>query len=78
MPIYEYICEKCHHKFEVLIRGKEKPACPKCQGRKLNKLFSTFAAMSSHKEALGCTGRSPYCPEGPCAGGGSCPMSMGQ
>jgi len=77
MPIYEYICETCHHKFEVLIRGKERPACPKCHGHKLNKLFSTFAALSS-KEAPACASRTPYCPQGPCSGGGTCPAGMGK
>jgi putative FmdB family regulatory protein len=31
MPTYEYICEKCHHKFEVFQRITEPPleTCPK-------------------------------------------------
>ena len=68
MPIYEYICQKCNYKFEKLIRGKEKPACPKCKGQKLTKLFSTFAATSPVKEeGCSCENRSPSCPEGPCS-----------
>jgi putative FmdB family regulatory protein len=30
MPIYEYVCTKCGHAFEELIRGDEKPVCPSC------------------------------------------------
>ena len=78
MPIYEYICENCRHKFQILIRGKESPACPKCHGQKLNKLFSTFSALSSSKKASACESRTPYCPQGACPGGGTCPMGMGK
>ena len=35
MPLYEYSCEKCSRKVELLIRGDEKPACPHCQSTKL-------------------------------------------
>lgn len=77
MPIYEYHCQKCNYKFEKLIRGKERPACPKCQGQKLIKLFSTFATASSAREETGsCENRTPSCPEGPCSPD-SCPTSGG-
>lgn len=72
MPIYEYKCQKCNYKFEQLIRGKEKPSCPKCRGQKLTKLFSSFATANSSKEAAICENRTPYCPGGPCSPD-SCP-----
>jgi DNA-directed RNA polymerase subunit RPC12/RpoP len=31
MPLYEYSCQKCSYKIELLIRGDEKPVCPHCQ-----------------------------------------------
>jgi putative FmdB family regulatory protein len=33
MPIYEYECDHCHHRFEVRQGFKDKPQakCPKCQ-----------------------------------------------
>jgi putative FmdB family regulatory protein len=33
MPIYEYECDRCHHRFEVRQGFKDKPQakCPKCQ-----------------------------------------------
>ncbi|MBC7363915.1 MAG: zinc ribbon domain-containing protein [Candidatus Aminicenantes bacterium] len=44
MPIYEYICLKCQHKFEyVILPGKEvKISCPKCQSSEVKKLISAF------------------------------------
>lgn len=35
MPMYEYRCKKCEHKFEKLLRHSEREepqACPKCEG----------------------------------------------
>lgn len=49
MPLYEYVCRSCSKRFEALVFGKEKPACPKCHGGDLEKLFSTFAAHGTEK-----------------------------
>ena len=36
MPLYEYICRKCHNKFDEVLTIKERETkqvhCPKCQG----------------------------------------------
>jgi putative FmdB family regulatory protein len=74
MPIYEYVCRKCRHAFEVLVRGNEQPECPQCGDRKLDKLLSVSAAHSaSHPElppcgADGCPARGGMgtCDWGPC------------
>jgi putative FmdB family regulatory protein len=44
MPIYEYVCQDCRRKTEVLQRLNEKPLriCPHCGGR-LKKAFSAPA-----------------------------------
>jgi putative FmdB family regulatory protein len=44
MPIYEYVCGKCHRKTEVIQRMNEAPlkVCPHCGG-KLKKAFSAPA-----------------------------------
>ena len=44
MPLYEYVCQKCKRKTEVLQRMKERPLriCPHCGG-KLKKAFSAPA-----------------------------------
>jgi putative FmdB family regulatory protein len=52
MPIYEYVCRKCRHEFEVLLRGDEQPECPKCGDRKLDKLLSVSAAHVASSTAL--------------------------
>lgn len=41
VPIYEYECEKCQHRFEVLQKFNERPLkkCAKCSGR-VHKLLS--------------------------------------
>lgn len=49
MPIYEYKCKGCGNKFEKLVRGHEKVACPKCGKSRLDKLFSVFGVKSGEK-----------------------------
>lgn len=46
MPIYEYICSRCGHRFEALVFGTKVPDCPRCGSSKLEKLFSAFAVGS--------------------------------
>ena len=52
MPIYEYACEKCGNEFELLVRGKEKAACPKCKSVKLERKLSLPAIKSETTHAL--------------------------
>ncbi len=49
MPIFEYRCRSCGHKFEKLVRGNEKVACPECGKGRLEKLFSVFGTKSGDK-----------------------------
>ncbi len=62
MPLYEYRCEKCGHRFEVLQRlgeGAGGLACPACGWEEVAKLHSTFAAASAGGSAdvgAGCGG----------------------
>jgi len=46
MPIFEYRCEACGHRFELLVFGSEKPACPKCSSKRIEKLLSGFAVSA--------------------------------
>jgi len=41
MPVYEYICATCNHKFDYYhkIQNEDPPGCPKC-GNKVKKIFS--------------------------------------
>ena len=46
MPIYEYVCPKCRHKFSVLARapkGDAPPACPRCRCAETSRVFSVFS-----------------------------------
>ena len=63
MPIFEYICKECDHRFEALVYGKEKAECPKCHARKLAPQLSVFAVSASSAKSA-----SPS-PRGAC---GSC------
>jgi putative FmdB family regulatory protein len=44
MPLYEYECESCHHRFEKIQKFSDPPeeVCPKCGGR-VRKLLSSPA-----------------------------------
>lgn len=60
MPIYEYICQKCRHKFSILVRstGDAGNACPRCRSEETRRLFSTFSVRSKtdkeiYEEILG-------------------------
>jgi len=50
MPLYEYRCEACEHQFEILQRLGETGdglSCPECGVKRLEKMFSTFAAAAT-------------------------------
>jgi putative FmdB family regulatory protein len=54
MPIYEYCCEKCGKEFETLVMGsKDKPACPKCGGKKVKRMLSCFSTQDGISPASG-------------------------
>jgi putative FmdB family regulatory protein len=56
MPLYEYKCRACGHRFEELVRLGEVPECPRCQDAAPERLFSTSAGVSterSRKRAAG-------------------------
>jgi putative FmdB family regulatory protein len=46
MPIYQYACRRCAHRFEQLVTASRSPACPACQGDDLERLLSVFAVAS--------------------------------
>lgn len=50
MPIYEYQCAVCHHRFSVLQRigeGSEHLVCEQCGTPKPVKQFSAFASIGN-------------------------------
>jgi putative FmdB family regulatory protein len=46
MPIYEYDCRACGHRFEQLVLAGTIPTCPACEGRELERVVSMFAVSS--------------------------------
>lgn len=65
MPIFEYRCEECGHRFDAFFRqaedaDKEQLVCAKCGSAKVRKLFSVIGLGGTDKgrEASGCATRS--------------------
>jgi putative FmdB family regulatory protein len=80
MPIYEYACTVCGHRFEELQEMKDAPkeSCPQC-GKPVRRLMSTAVPISGkggsgHVHHGGCCGGSGQCGGGmpSCPGGGCC------
>jgi putative FmdB family regulatory protein len=49
MPIYEYKCQECTNKFELLRsfgRADDAAQCPRCQSDNARRLVSMFASFS--------------------------------
>lgn len=67
MPIYEYMCDRCGHEFEVLLRtSEEKPACPACNAQQLTRKLSLPVAHTHNHNT-------PACPVKDFSGGACCP-----
>ena len=78
MPIYEYRCESCSGKFEVLTRFAERDAaqvCPACESTRTRVLVSSFAfAGGGSLESMELGGGESA---GESSGGGCCGGSCG-
>jgi len=61
MPLFEFFCRKCGKKIEVLVMSGDKPVCPDCEGRDLERLFSTFASpgLSGPSKGHSCSSCGP-------------------
>ena len=67
MPLYEYACAGCGHRFEVLQRmgeGNEGLACPSCAAKRPARQLSTFAATAGGGEAASAACVAPGCGSG--------------
>jgi len=56
MPLYEFKCAACGHRFDELVRVDELPPCPRCGNAAPERQFSTSAGVStdrSRKKAVG-------------------------
>jgi putative FmdB family regulatory protein len=74
MPLFEYACRGCGHRFEYLTRAGQSPACPSCRSTELEKQLSVFAVSAAPTLA-------PLRASGPCGacgdprGPGSCAIN---
>ena len=82
MPIYEYLCESCDHKFEKLVRHSDdvlESGCPSCGQKHLKQEFSTFSARAGSGSDSRAHRPSPAemrsCPGGMCSNPGVCGMN---
>lgn len=79
MPIYEYRCEGCSEKFEVLTRFAERDraqVCPSCESTRTRVLVSSFAVTgggSSEAMDFGSAEGGGGCCGGSCGSCGSSP-----
>lgn len=61
MPLYEYRCEACGHRFEMLQRmgaSSQGVSCPKCGSLEVTRLVSTFASSVSGHASSGASSSS--------------------
>jgi putative FmdB family regulatory protein len=69
MPIFEYRCRRCNHRFEtIVLSSAEKIQCPECAAAAVEKQLSVFSSPGSGKEqttspsgGCGCTPQSCGC-----------------
>lgn len=53
MPIFEYVCKKCNHRFESIVLGQKKPKCPQCASGKLERQVEAFVQGRQGKKPRG-------------------------
>jgi len=49
MPIFEYVCKTCHHRFEVVVLGQHRTKCPECASMKLERQVEAFTQGRTSK-----------------------------
>jgi putative FmdB family regulatory protein len=73
MPIFEYVCTDCRHRFESIVHGSKVPECPSCKNTRVEKQISAFAVGRTGYPSAGSGGPCGSCgdPRGP----GACSMN---
>ncbi len=69
MPIYEYRCGKCEHRFEHFVRSSKDRSprvCSQCGSRRVNRVFSAFGVGTGAAPGPSMNGGGGGC----CSGGG--------
>ena len=54
MPIFDFVCTRCDHQFEALVRGTDVTTCTSCGSTALEKLLSlpNVKSESTHNLAM--------------------------
>ena len=74
MPLFEYLCEKCSHAFEVLTSASAAPPrCPACSAKKTTRQLSTFSPLAATAPQAPC-GAASTCGSS-CRSAGTCPYN---
>lgn len=76
MPMYEYACRKCDHRFEKLVKSissTEKVPCPECGSKQTERAVSVFAVSQGGAKSSTPASASGMC--GRCGGPGPCGMN---
>jgi len=55
MPIFDFVCAKCRHAFEALVRNGTGNACPECGSTELEKQLSLPGLKTENTRALAMT-----------------------
>ena len=79
MPIFEYRCQDCDTKYEVLHKSStnlEEVYCPQCSSTKYNKLLSSFSSsMNSSTSPGSCATGACGLPQVPSCSTGMCGLN---
>ena len=49
MPIYEFLCQKCHTRSSILVKNIAEPLAPRCTACDSNDLVRVITSFSHHK-----------------------------
>jgi putative FmdB family regulatory protein len=52
MPMFDFVCSKCRHEFEALVRGSTAATCPGCGSVELEKQMSLPALKTESTHGL--------------------------
>lgn len=55
MPIYEFRCENCGHRFSLLVgvNDRDKVTCPRCRSRDVQQLVTSCGVRSGREAGCG-------------------------
>lgn len=56
MPIFEYKCKDCGHKYDIFHKSSSNPeevVCPECESKNSKKLLSSFSSSMNGSSSSG-------------------------